>query len=67
MVTRKVIENWLYWFVIDLVLVYMSWQSDLPWTAGLYVLYLVMVVIGFRSWLKNSRAEALEGYGQRSA
>lgn len=54
MVARKVIENWLYWFVIDVVLIYMSWQSDLPWTAGLYTLYLVMVVIGFGTWMKSS-------------
>lgn len=57
MVARKVIENWIYWFVIDLVLVYMYWQIDLPWTAGLYVLYLVMVVVGFLSWLRTSRSE----------
>jgi nicotinamide mononucleotide transporter len=63
MVARKVIENWLYWFVIDIVLVYMSWQSDLPWTAGLYALYLVMVIIGFVSWLKSSQTEALEADG----
>jgi nicotinamide mononucleotide transporter len=60
MVARKVIENWLYWFVIDVVLVYMSWQSGLPWTAGLYALYLVMVVIGFVSWLKSSQSRSAE-------
>lgn len=58
MVARKVIENWIYWFVIDAVLVYLFWKSGLPWIAALYVLYLVMVVIGFFSWLKISRAEA---------
>ena len=57
MVARKVIENWIYWFVIDAVLVYVSWQSGLPWIAGLYSLYLVMVVIGFFSWLKSSRSD----------
>jgi nicotinamide mononucleotide transporter len=60
MVARKVIENWIYWFVIDLVLVYMSWQSELPWTAGLYALYLIMVVIGFVSWLKSGQSVSFE-------
>ena len=60
MVARKVIENWIYWFVIDLVLVYISWQSELPWTAGLYALYLIMVVIGFVSWLKSGTAASFE-------
>lgn len=58
MVATKVIENWIYWFVIDVLLVYLSWQSGLPWMAGLYALYLVMVVMGFIAWLKSSRADA---------
>lgn len=67
MVARKVIENWLYWFVIDLVLVYMSWQGDLPWTAALYALYLIMVVIGFGSWLKSSLSESSAAEGSSGA
>jgi nicotinamide mononucleotide transporter len=63
MVARKVIENWIYWFVIDCVLVYMSWQGDLPWTAGLYALYLAMVVIGFFSWLISSHIKVSEEEG----
>jgi nicotinamide mononucleotide transporter len=57
MVARKVIENWLYWFVIDAVLVYMYAQGGRPLVAGLYALYLVMVVIGFLAWLKSSRSD----------
>jgi nicotinamide mononucleotide transporter len=57
MVARKVIENWIYWFVIDALLVYLFWQSELPWNAVLYSIYLVMVVIGFLTWLKTMRAE----------
>jgi nicotinamide mononucleotide transporter len=60
MVARKVIENWIYWFVIDLVLVYIFWQSEMLWTAGLYVLYLIMVVIGFVSWLKSGKSAAFD-------
>jgi len=58
MVAKKVIENWIYWFVIDAVLVYLFWQSDLLWNAGLYAIYLVMVVIGFVTWLRISRSDA---------
>jgi nicotinamide mononucleotide transporter len=67
MVARKVIENWIYWFVVDAVLVYLFWKSDLHWTAGLYVLYLVMVVIGFWSWLKSSRMPEKEADGRTQA
>lgn len=54
MVTRKVIENWLYWFVIDSVNIYLYIQRDLFGYAGLYLLYLVMIVFGFSAWLRST-------------
>jgi nicotinamide mononucleotide transporter len=53
MVTRKVLENWIYWFVIDSILVYVCLVRGLNWYAGLYAVYLVLVVIGFRSWWRS--------------
>ena len=57
MVARKVLENWLYWFVIDVVSIFMFLQRDLYFTAALFAGYLVMIVIGYRSW----RASMAEG------
>lgn len=57
MVARKVLENWIYWFVIDSVSVYLYTARDLYLTAGLFLLYLVLVVIGFRAWLEDWRAQ----------
>jgi len=56
MVAKKVIENWIYWFVIDSVSIYLYWQRGLPLYALLFVLYLVLIVIGFRAWLGDWRA-----------
>lgn len=64
MLAKKVIENWLYWFVIDSVLVFLSWQSGLIWTTSLYLLYLVLVVTGFMAWFKAVR---IDGYGSDEA
>lgn len=50
MVARKILENWLYWFVIDGVSVYLYLSRGLVLTAALFVLYLVLIVIGFRRW-----------------
>jgi nicotinamide mononucleotide transporter len=58
MVARKVIENWLYWFVIDSIYIYLYIERDLFRYAELYALYLVMIVFGFAAWLKDSRAAA---------
>ena len=50
MVARKVLENWLYWFVIDSLYVYIFLAQGMVATAGLFVLYLVLVVFGYLSW-----------------
>ena len=53
MVARKVLENWLYWFVIDGLSVYIYMRRGLWLTAGLFVLYLVLIVVGYRAWRKH--------------
>ena len=53
LVTRKVLENWWYWFVIDAVLVVMFTLRDLELTALLYVVYLVMIPFGYVSWRRS--------------
>lgn len=50
MVTRKVLENWIYWIVIDGASVYLYIDRELYLTALLFVMYVVLVVIGFFQW-----------------
>jgi len=50
MVARKILENWLYWFVIDAVTLGIALEQGLKATAGLFALYLVLVVVGWRRW-----------------
>jgi len=50
MVARKILENWIYWFVIDAVSIWLYLSRDLYFTAVLFAAYLVMIVIGYRSW-----------------
>ena len=53
MVARKVLENWLYWFVIDAVSIYLYASRELYLTALLFALYLVMIVFGFLAWRRD--------------
>jgi nicotinamide mononucleotide transporter len=50
MVTKKVLENWLYWIVIDGASVYLYIDRGLYLTALLFILYVVIVIIGFFQW-----------------
>ena len=61
MVAKKILENWLYWLVIDGVSVYLYGARGLYLYALLFVFYLVLVVIGFRRWLALWRARASAG------
>jgi nicotinamide mononucleotide transporter len=57
MVARKVLENWLYWLVIDSLSLYLYVERALLMYAGLFALYLVLVVIGFARWQRDWRAQ----------
>lgn len=57
MVAKKVLENWIYWFVIDALSVYLYGARGLFLFAGLFVGYLVLIVIGFRAWRRQWHGE----------
>ena len=52
MVAKKVIENWFYWFVIDSISIYLFISRELFLTAFLFLIYLVIIIYGYRSWKK---------------
>lgn len=53
MVARKILENWLYWFVIDSVSIYLYVSRELYLTALLFAFYLVLIVIGYIAWRRE--------------
>jgi len=58
MVAKKILENWVYWLVIDGITLYIYWQRSLYLYAALFVVYLVLVVIGFYRWRRDWHAQA---------
>jgi nicotinamide mononucleotide transporter len=50
MVAWKVLENWLYWIVIDLVSIGMYLDRGLESTALLFAAYVVIAVFGYLKW-----------------
>lgn len=53
MVTKKYLENWIYWFFVDSVAIYMYWEKELYLTALLFLVYVVMVIVGFFNWRRH--------------
>jgi nicotinamide mononucleotide transporter len=52
MVAKKVLENWIYWFVIDTISIFLFVARDLWITALLFMIYIVIILFGYRSWKK---------------
>ena len=50
LVAKKFLENWIYWFVIDFISVFLFISRDLYLTAGLFFVYLIIIFFGYRSW-----------------
>lgn len=59
MVTRKVLENWLYWIVIDAVAIYLYIDRELYLTATLMAIYVVLAAIGWFVWHKDYRDQSV--------
>ena len=50
MVAKKILENWLYWIVIDAVSIYIYIERELYLTVLLFTIYLIMAALGYHQW-----------------
>ena len=48
--TRKILENWTLWVIADVVYIGVYSMKSLYWTTGLYVVFLVLSIKGYRDW-----------------
>lgn len=63
MVARKLLENWLYWVLIDSVSIYLYWDRELYQTMVLFIIYVVLAIFGWHAWNKEYKA-SLEALGR---
>lgn len=52
LVANKVLENWLYWMVINTFASYLYFVKDMPLTGILFIAYLGFAIYGYVSWKK---------------
>ncbi|MCD8521715.1 MAG: nicotinamide riboside transporter PnuC [Saccharospirillaceae bacterium] len=69
MVAKKVLENWLYWIVVDSVAIFLYIDRELYLTALLMAVYVVLVIIGWFNWLPQFKAQlkAQQNRGENTA
>ncbi|WP_207428494.1 nicotinamide riboside transporter PnuC [Pedobacter sp. SYSU D00535] len=58
LMTRKILQNWILWIVVDICYVPLYIYKDLALTAVLYTLFLVLAAMGYLDWKKTWKAEA---------
>lgn len=55
LVARKILENWLYWIIIDATCVVVYILRDLDLIALLFALYTILALVGYVVWARKFR------------
>lgn len=53
LVAQKVVENWWYWIVIDIICIPLFYSRGLYITSILYVVYTIMAVVALMRWKRS--------------
>lgn len=57
LMARKVLENWLYWLVINSLAIALYWQTGFYVTIIMFMVYWVLAVYGFKNWIALSKQQ----------
>jgi len=60
LLSRKVLENWLFWIVVDVLAIGVYAAKDLYVTTVLYAVFLAMAVAGWFAWKRTDRRQATQ-------
>lgn len=63
MLSKKYTGQWLVWLAVDAITTGLYVYKGIPVTAGLYALYCVLAVVGYRKWLDVAKCD----YNEKSA
>ena len=56
---RKKIENWHFWFIVDVLATGIYFYKGIYFYATLYLIYIGMAVIGFVTWKRTMKLQAI--------
>lgn len=57
MVTKKVLENWIYWILIDTICIFLFAARDLYLSAVLFFVYALIAIFGLLHWKKQFKQQ----------
>lgn len=53
LLARKILQNWMYWIIIDSAAIMLYIQTEYYATAALFVLYTILALVGAINWQKR--------------
>lgn len=56
LMTRKILQNWIFWVIVDLLYIPLYFHKNLALTALLYLLFAIIAFKGYCDWKKEYRA-----------
>jgi nicotinamide mononucleotide transporter len=56
MLARKILQQWIFWIVIDMISIGLYIWQELYATTVLFAVYIVMAIVGYREWRKSWKA-----------
>lgn len=59
MMTRKLLENWILWIVVDMIYIGLFINRGLRLTAVLYTVFLALALLGFFKWKRSADQETI--------
>lgn len=57
MLARKYVEQWLAWFVVDIVCYALYYYKGINFYCILYGIYTIVALLGFRKWLRMMKSQ----------
>ena len=57
MLTRKILEQWLFWIVVDFTSMAIYFYKELYFTVILFAVYTVLAIIGYIEWKKEIQSK----------
>ena len=52
---KGILENWIYWIILNLLSMYLFWEQGLNWSVFLFFGYALTALYGFYLWRKELR------------
>lgn len=53
MVAKKILENWIYWIIIDFVCIFVYLERGMYLFAILFLIYCIVAIFGYLSWRRE--------------